>query len=78
MKNLNYAWINTLEDYKNVVNNNCNFTMMIPQPSDCRGKYIVCADNYKEVFKYLNDKSFDNDSDIAFPIGLGEENFYEN
>jgi hypothetical protein len=73
MKTLNYTWISNLEEWTNAVNN--GFTMMISQPGDSRGKYIACGDDYKEVFEYLNDESFDDDEHIAFPIELGEENF---
>lgn len=73
MKNLNYSWISNLEEYNNALKN--GFTVMISQPGDSRGKYIVCGDNYKEVFEHLNNESFDEDEHIAFPVELGEENF---
>ena len=45
------------------------FEMLLSIENDSRGKHVACfKDDYKEVFKDVNGREFNDDCDIAFPI----------
>ena len=48
---------------------NDGFEMLLSIENDIRGKYVACdKDDYKEVFKEVTGREFNDDCDIAFPI----------
>jgi hypothetical protein len=78
MKNLNYKWINTLEEWKYAKKEGYEMMIFVAQ-KDRRGTYIVCMhENYREIFKDVCDCYPEEDNGTlgdAFPIECGEENF---
>jgi len=56
------------------------FEMLLSIENDSRGKYVACfEDDYKDVFKEVTGREFNDDCDIAFPITetLGQETLFE-
>ena len=73
MKNLDYKFVHSQSELKEMIES--GYTMGLSISNDNRGKYVVCNEDYKEVFKEITDKKYD-EFGIAFP--LNDIDFIEN
>ena len=57
------------------------FELILSIENDSRGKFVVCnKEYYKEVFKKITKREFNNKCDIVFPITetLGAKTLFDN
>ena len=81
MKTLNYTWVNNQKELNEAIN--AGYTMCWSIVNDTRGKFVVCGDDFKEIFEEVTGEQYDeNDGTfgIAFPLNDTEfvESLFEN
>lgn len=76
MKNLDYKFVHSQSELKKMIE--AGYTMGLSISNDNRGKYVVCNEDYKEVFEEITDKKYDEcDGTFGMAFPLNDISFIE-
>jgi hypothetical protein len=76
MKTLDYEWVNNQKELNEMIE--LGYTMGLSICNDTRGKYVVCNEDYKEVFEEVTGEQYDErDGTFGMAFPLNDESFVE-